>query len=240
MTTTATTSSPAFISRRSPIPTSLIFNNKSVYISSLRPRNIPLSSSSVASHVTRVTTAPIEYAPPAPEFHLSLEIKRLMNLKAALFGNPNLNLDHKIRIVESDSKVKQFFRIHDGLVSRIFASLSLSEYELYLVKCVVAAGQGHVISSGVFEVVRNSEISSTRGSLKSALYALVDIIEKWDGNRMSNGSSEMKTEALPLEREQVKALRDLLKTLANVEKFYDCIGGIIGYVVVNLYFVSTC
>lgn len=151
-----------------------------------------------------------------------------------------MDLDHKIRIIDRDPKVKQFFRTHAGLVSRIFASLSLSKYDLYLVKCVVAAGQGHVISSGVFEVVHGSELVSARGSLKTALYALVDIIEKWDGNGISNGSLGSKMEALPLEREQVKSLQDLLETIANVEKFYNCIGGIIGYVVIILSLVYEC
>lgn len=149
-------------------------------------------------------------------------------------------MEDKIRIIDRDPKVKKFFSTQNGIVSRIFASMSLSIYDLYLVKCVVAAGQGHVITYGIFEVVLRSEyeLASAKGSLKSAFYALVDIIEKWDGNGGTNVSSGMKIDALPLEREEVKALQHLLKTLASVEKFYNCIGGIIGYQIMVLKLLS--
>ncbi|CAM8895571.1 unnamed protein product [Rhodiola kirilowii] len=203
---------------------------------SLRPSLHYFSSSSSSSaHVSRVTTAPIEYAPQAPDFDLGIEIARLESLRSRLSGKANL--EERIRVIDGDPKVKEFFNANRGVVSRIVASLNLREYDFYLIKCVVAAGQGHVISSGVFEVVQ-SELASARGSLKSALYALVDIIEKWDGNGMADVGYGRKIDVLPLQREEVEALQELLKTLANVEKFYNCIGGIIGYQIMVLKLLS--
>uniref|UniRef100_A0A7N0RJU5 UGP3-like C-terminal hexapeptide repeats domain-containing protein n=1 Tax=Kalanchoe fedtschenkoi TaxID=63787 RepID=A0A7N0RJU5_KALFE len=188
--------------------------------------------SSSSAHVTRVTAAPVEYAPPAPDSHLGLEVARLTALKSTLSGKPSL--EDRIRVIDDDPKVKDFFHSNSAVFSRIAASLSLTKYELYLLKCVVAAGQGHVITSGIFE----AEFASPRGSLKSALYALVDIIDKWDENGMGDVGFGRKLHILPLERKDVVALQDLLKTLANVDKFYNCIGGIIGYQVMVLKLLS--
>lgn len=91
----------------------------------------------------------------------------------------------------------------------------------------MAAGQEHVLGSW------EGEGESVRNSVKSALYALVDMIERLDfngregvGKRNVGGS---------LDDEEVEDLKRLLKTLREIEEFYDCIGGIIGSVLVTLY-----
>lgn len=109
--------------------------------------------------------------------------------------------------------------------------LKLGDYELFLLKCVVAAGQEHVLAS-ISESVVEGDFESARGLLKSALYGLVEMIEKWDVEG-GEGVVGVRVEE-EVEGKEVGALRKLLKTLGEMERFYDCIGGIIG--LVNLLF----
>lgn len=97
------------------------------------------------------------------------------------------------------------------------ASLNLDQ--LFLIKCVIAAGQEHVLNLEP-EYVE----SEARSDIKSALYALVEFIDRLDVN---GRNSEAKDAVLEIE--QVTDLNKLLKTLAEIEQFYDCVGGIIGY-----------
>lgn len=64
-----------------------------------------------------------------------------------------------------------------------------------------------------------------RSDIKRALYALVEFIDRLD---VSGSNSE--AEDAVLEIEQVKDLNKLLKSLVEIEQFYDCVGGIIGLV----------
>lgn len=118
--------------------------------------------------------------------------------------------------------MKQFFKTR---VSRVFESIGLNDYEIFLLKCVVAVGQEHVL--GEFPEVVGS--LSERGALKSAFYSLVEMIEGLDGNSGDKGSGHD-----GFSSEEIKALRGLLKTLGEMEKFYNCIGGIVGYQIVAL------
>nr|KAJ0222212.1 hypothetical protein LSAT_V11C200096410 [Lactuca sativa] len=203
----------------------------------LRPPNkLPLSSlSSIPSSPlgrrrTLVSTVPVEYVPPAPDFEFSKELARLRTLRSKISACKNLR--DKIRVVESDSKVKRYFRRghYKNGFARVLESFNLDEYELFLLKCIVAAGQEHVLGSGYdADSDVDGEFGSARGSLKAALYTLVEMIEKWDGidDRQIN---EKKVDS--------EALRSLLKTLRDVEEFYDCIGGIIGYQLMVLELLS--
>lgn len=125
-------------------------------------------------------------------------------------------------MLDIDSRVKQFFNSKRNGFSRVLSSLNLDLHQLFLLKCLVAAGQEHVLSLG-FEFV-GSEFESARGSLKSALYVLVEMIERWDG-----GAGLGKKSDGTLKDEEVGDLKHLLKILGEIEQFYDCIGGIIGY-----------
>ena len=130
-------------------------------------------------------------------------------------------------MIDSDSRVNRFLR--NG-VSRL-GFLNLDNYELFLLKCVIAAGQEQVIGS--FSSVEG-DFESTRGVLKGALYTLVEMIENWDvngGERLGEKDKER------LKGEEIGVLRTLLKTLKEMEKFYDCIGGIIGLVRCFIHFV---
>lgn len=165
--------------------------------------------------VSRVTTAPVEYVPPAPDFDFRKEIGRLKDLRSRISGCGSL--DGRIRVLDSDSRVKSLFCSRHSGFSRFLGVLNLDKYEVFLLKCLVAAGQEHVL--GEF----GGEFESARSSLKSALYALAEMIEKWDVNEGGGGGV-----GLGLGEEEVKALRSLLKSLGEIEQFYDCIGGIIG------------
>ncbi|KAK6145538.1 hypothetical protein DH2020_022358 [Rehmannia glutinosa] len=180
------------------------------------PNQLHLSSQSPNSctPVTRVSTAPVEYAPPAPDFGFQEEIARLKGLRETLARCGTLV--EKSRTIDSDSRVKSFFKSRGN----DFAGESLSEYDMYLLKCVVAAGQEHAL--GEFgRVLENGELEMGRSSIKNALYALAEMIESWDVN------GGVRNEGL--KDEESAALRSLLKMLGEVEQFYDCIGGIIGY-----------
>ncbi|RAL52331.1 hypothetical protein DM860_016180 [Cuscuta australis] len=199
------------------LSSSTIFSSpgkSSVQSHPLRPRLVP---------APRVSIAPAEYVPPSPNFDFRKEIPKLKGLKSKLCNCSNL--EDKLRTLDSDSRVRSFF---NAGFCRLMGELNLDKYELFLLKCVVAAGQEHVL--GEF----GGELVSKRSSLKTALYALADMIEKWE----TSGANEC--DRLPgrvgfgLGEEEVKAFRLLLKSLGEIEQFYDCIGGIIGYQIMVL------
>ncbi|KAL2903158.1 UTP--glucose-1-phosphate uridylyltransferase 3 chloroplastic [Bienertia sinuspersici] len=178
-------------------------------------------SSSSKQQLTRVSIAPVEFAPPAPEFDFSKEIARLRSLKSKLSKAESLTLKH--RVLDNDSRVSQFFNSSRNEFARVLESVKLDSFEMFLIKCVVAAGQEHVISYGI----ETTEDESSRSSLKSALFSLAEMIESWnmEGSGAGNGKMGMNK----LMQEEIIALKKLLKTLTEMERFYDCLGGIIGY-----------
>lgn len=110
-----------------------------------------------------------------------------------------------------------------------------------MLKCLVAAGQEHVVSLEGFELVESEAVESVRTSVKSALYSLVEIIEGFDLSDNGNKGLERINYGENLTDEEIKDLKKLLKSLGEVEEFYDCIGGVIGYqiMVLELLFQST-
>ncbi|XP_021903908.1 UTP--glucose-1-phosphate uridylyltransferase 3, chloroplastic isoform X2 [Carica papaya] len=190
------------------------------------------SSSSSSQHVPRVSTVSVEYAPPAPEYDFQGEIARLKALRSELVASKGLN--DKNSVIDADSRVQSFFNEHKNGLIRALASLNLELRELFLVKCLVAAGQQHVLGLGYYDeelVERKEDIS--RSSVKSALYALVEMIERFDIN-YGGGESFDETSGFVLQEREVSEFRKLLKILGEVEEFYDCIGGIIGYQIMVL------
>ncbi|KAL1808974.1 hypothetical protein ACET3Z_025964 [Daucus carota] len=179
-----------------------------------------LSSSPNSSHISRVSTAPVEHAPSPSDFDFSKEIARLKALRSTLSNSTSL--EQKVKVIDRDSRVKSFFRTHSDDVFGL-----LEEHELFLIKCVVAVGQEHLLKSDELEF----EFESKRSSLKSALYGLAEMIENWDTNEgvVKNVSSGER-----IDDDQVKALQSLVRNLGEVEQFYDCIGGIIGYQIMVL------
>lgn len=91
----------------------------------------------------------------------------------------------------------------------------------------MAAGQEHVLKSDDYEF----EFESKKSSLKSALFGLAEMIENWD----TNGGIVKNVGGERIDDEEIKALRLLVRNLGEVERFYDCIGGIIGLVLYSLH-----
>lgn len=119
-------------------------------------------------------------------------------------------------------------------LARILSTLRLDSENLFLLKCLVAAGQEHVLClEETMPEIESSVMAS--GSVKSAFYALAKMIEKMDsGNGNSGGGFGM-----GLEDNEIRELNKLLETLAQVERFYDCIGGVIGSVSSLSLFINT-
>ncbi|XP_034705188.1 UTP--glucose-1-phosphate uridylyltransferase 3, chloroplastic isoform X5 [Vitis riparia] len=186
---------------------------------SLSLSSVSSSSAALCCRSPRVSTAPVEYESQEGEFDFEGEIARLQSLRSAI-GNAK-SVEEKLAVVDGDSRVKRFFCSGKSGVSRVLGSVSCDSYELFLVKCLVAAGQEHVLSSGLG--LLEGEFESERSALRSVFYGLVEMIEKWEvsgaeGLGKKNGVAD----------EEIGALKKLLKTLREIEQFYDCIGGIIG------------
>ncbi|CAH9121476.1 unnamed protein product [Cuscuta epithymum] len=175
--------------------------------------------------VSRVSTVPVEYVSPAPDIDFRQEIARLKGLGSKLSNCTNL--EGKLRTLDSDPRVCSFFCSRHSGFSRFLGALNLDKYDLFLLKCMVAAGQEHVL--GEF----GGEFDIKRSSLKTALYTLAEMIERCQVNGDDCGSRSAAVGS-GLGEEEVRALGSLLKSLGEIEQFYDCIGGIIGYQIVVL------
>ncbi|XP_074287197.1 UTP--glucose-1-phosphate uridylyltransferase 3, chloroplastic isoform X2 [Silene latifolia] len=189
-----------------------------------RTSHLPQSLSSATS--AALTSAPSKSpSSPPPSLDFPAEISRLRSLISRLSAAASLEQKH--RVIDGDERVRRFFNSTRSEFARVLESLRLDSFELYLVKCVVAAGQEHVIDSysgGADVEEREYESSSARGSLKSALYALVEMIESWDMvGEVNLGVSK------GLVDHEIVAFEKLLRILKDLESFYDCIGGILGY-----------
>ncbi|KAL6003201.1 hypothetical protein ACLOJK_023424 [Asimina triloba] len=156
------------------------FRNKS-FVLPLKPLSsisfLSFSPSPSLPPSVRVSTAPLEYAP-APESEFEKEIRRLEILRSRLSDSPDL--EARLRVLNAESRVRKFFE-----TSRFFSSHGMGPYEMFLLKCLVAAGQEHVLE-GVYGV----------------------LIGQGGGG--------------------VTELRKLTRLLDEVERFYDCFGGVIG------------
>ncbi|XP_078435521.1 UDP-glucose pyrophosphorylase 3 [Wolffia australiana] len=185
--------------------------------------------SSVARHsralrtVVKVSIAPLEQAP-APEFDVWEEISRLEGICSRLRSSKSLR--DKIRVLDDDPRVKELFGDGGRRCSKLLSGLDSSQ--AFLVKCLVAAGQAHVLFSDVGGEM--NVVTSHGNALKNALYVLADMIENWNsdlngGGEYLNGVGNM-------------ALNGLLSMLEEVDHFYSSIGGIIGYQVMILRLLS--
>lgn len=166
-----------------------------------------------------MSTAPVEYASQERNFDFEAEIARLRSLRFAIANAKSVH--EKLAVVDGDSRVKLFFGSGKSGASGVLGGVRCDSHDLFLLKCLVAAGQEHVLSSGL-ELVEG-ESQSVRSSLRSVFYGLVEMIEKWDMRGVEslgkkNGVAD----------EEIEVFKKLLKTLREIEQFYDCIGGVIG------------
>lgn len=212
------------------------FTSKHFSLSLTKPHSslsLSLSSSSSSSsfsssrfvHTPRVSTAPVEYAPPAPDYDFEQEIVRLKNICVKL--SKGKSIEEKMKVIDRDSRVKQFFSSAQNRFSRVLPALNLDSHEYFLLKCLVAAGQEHVLCLGIEPV--EGEFETARSVVKHALYSLVEMIEKFDITGTGNGGVDSFGKGeIVLEKEELRDLKKLLMNLGEIEKFYDCVGGIIG------------
>ncbi|XP_029129236.1 UTP--glucose-1-phosphate uridylyltransferase 3, chloroplastic isoform X2 [Cajanus cajan] len=179
------------------------------------------SSQSSCCRVARISTDTLEVSPPPPPpFHFRREIARLAALRDRLAACASL--DQRLRVIDADSRVRRFFGSRRGL-ARVLASLRMSSDQLFLLKCLVAARQEHVLRLDETESLEASAAADS--AVKSALYALAEMIENLDSYNGNAGAGL----GMALEDHEIRELNKLLETLAEIERFYDCIGGIIGY-----------
>ncbi|CAN8254491.1 unnamed protein product [Cochlearia groenlandica] len=193
------------------------------------------SSQQQCNHqVRRVSTVPIEYSTPTPpeSDDFSSEIDRLKSLLSKL--DVSNDLKRKESVIDGDSRVRRFFTENrrGGGLSKVLGSICLNSKEMFLVKCVIAAGQEHSLCVGYEEEEEEEEEYTVRSTVKSALYALIEIIERFDVN--SIGYKGRRETSTVLDAEEIAQFRNFLKFLGEIEQFYDCIGGIIGYQVMVL------
>ena len=211
---------------------SLSFNKS---LSPLSPSSSSSSSTvpspSPCCRVARVSTEALELSPPPPGCNFGSEIVRLAALRDKLAACAAL--DDRLRVLDADSRVRQFFRCHRSSgFGTVLESLRLGFGELFLLKCLVAAGQEHVLCLGEAEIEAPAAAADASSSVKSALYALVQMIESLDSCGGNGGAGFGKSGGMALDDEEIRNLNTLLKTLGEIERFYDCIGGIIGCVII--------
>ncbi|CAK8566459.1 unnamed protein product [Lathyrus sativus] len=196
----------------------------------------PPSSSSSCCRVARISTEPLELSPPSPGFNFRREIARLTSLREKL-SRCN-NLDDKLRVLDADYRVRRFFRSssRNAGLARVLSALRLDSTSLFLIKCLVAAGQEHVLCFS--ETVPELESPGmASGSVKSAFYALAKMIENMDPSNSGVSFGKMDT-GMTLEDHEIMDLNKLVETLAQIESFYDCIGGVIGYQITVLELIA--
>ncbi|KAG2618678.1 UTP--glucose-1-phosphate uridylyltransferase 3, chloroplastic-like [Panicum virgatum] len=204
---------------------------------------LPSPSPSPPSRSQRVSTVPPLEREPGPAHSpehqpqprgdpaLAAEIARLSAARARLraartFGD-------KLRALDADPRVAAFF----GEESSRGVLGALEPREALLLKCLVAAGQEHVLGDelewygggGGHHEHHHRNGASGGSALREALYSLAGLVGKWSSEGVAGtekGSGEM------------EVLRRLLKFLGDIEEFYDCIGGIIGYQIMALELLS--
>lgn len=170
----------------------------------------------------------------------------------------------KMTVLDSQERVQ---RVFGGLGGRFYvrpaivlALTTLDETQLYLLKCLVAAGQEHVLDvpfnwagdlegrmQGEFDKCREmASLSMSQDHLlRDGFVVLAQMIEGRDssGIKPDRSRNVMGTAAADNQLEGASwmghdagvtsplhgTLLKLVNTLSKLEKFYNCIGGIIGY-----------
>ncbi|CAN6467345.1 unnamed protein product [Victoria cruziana] len=179
---------------------------------STRTSNFVVSSFSTVS-VARPST-----------FDIADEISRLETLRSRL--SQAGTLWDKLSVLDGDRLVQDFF---DSSTGEALRSFNLKPSDVYLLKCVVAARQEHVLYHdhvGHLNSRYGGGSNSETSALKAAFYTLLEMIEK--GEVAGRHGGRDRTDAA------IASIKKLLSTLEEVESFYDCIGGIIGYQIVVL------
>ena len=233
------------------------------------PQIVPQNGNRHMPHALSTAPAarPIEESGKPDSWRLDDEIRDLRNLMRNLLSASTT--EEKNNILDSNRRVRALFGGYgrSGIYVNPVVNLAmqvLSAKDLFLLKCMVASGQDHVldipsVSLAAFSdshKVDHSHVSDLQDQpsgnpVKDAFSMLANFIQGWDN------SSEVPTHIAPeqwmllmtepkhtVETEYVKAVSNgsnavvtrytealtyLVRMLERMEKFYDSIGGIIGY-----------
>ncbi|XP_024518512.1 UTP--glucose-1-phosphate uridylyltransferase 3, chloroplastic [Selaginella moellendorffii] len=192
-------------------------------------------------------------------WRLEEELERLTDLKARLKACKSLR--ERCLLVGSLPRVQAVFSFQQGSLCNEVVAVAmrkLGDYELYLLKCLVAIGQGHILGlgdegGGVADDHRKilngcnglGGMSFVNGSEKSVLMGtlqlMTQLIESFEDAKSSeliqwplslDVTAELQRKRRrgePDEREVLLKLKSFVRVLDSLERFYDCIGGIVGY-----------
>lgn len=110
-----------------------------------KPSSFPPQLSSPCLRITRVSTAPVEYAPSSPEpSDFRQEISRLQSLRSKIAASGTL--EEKDSVINADSRVRRvFFKSRGDGLGELLGGLGLDLKELFLLKCLVAADRKSVV-----------------------------------------------------------------------------------------------
>nr|ATG70735.1 UGP3 UDP-glucose pyrophosphorylase 3 [Juniperus oxycedrus] len=180
---------------------------------------------------------------------LEQELRNLKILQAKLRAAETQR--EKIQIINQQRRVASFLERNETLKGLLDFE-SLEERQFYLLKCLVAIGQEHVLLVeqswlDLKQGPENGGQSRCSSPLKHALYVLLSMIENWEKPEnyaksptffnlkiAENSVKTVNAKNKSCKEEISHAMDKLLSTLEDVETFYDCIGGIVGYQVAIL------
>jgi len=212
---------------------------------------------------TAPVARPTEETGSLDSWRLDGELRDLKNLMRSLQSASSFG--EKISILDSNRRVWALFGGYgrSGIYVNPVVELAmqvLSVRDLFLLKCMVASGQDHVLdipSDSLAALFDSQKVDQSHDSqeqpsgnpVKDAFSMLANFIKSWDASSDVPASIApgqwmlMMTELRPT-TEHVKAvpagsnrvvaryteaLTCLVRMLERMEKFYDSVGGIIGY-----------
>lgn len=233
------------------------------------PQIVPQNGSRHMRHAlsTAPVARPVEESGSLDTWRLDDEIRDLKNLMRNLQSAPSIG--DKTSILDSNRRVRALFGGYgrSGIYVNPVVDLAMQVFsakDLFLLKCMVASGQDHVLDipsdslAAFFDSykVDQSHVSDLQDQpsgnpVKDAFSMLANLIIGWDkssdvpahvapGQWMSlmtepNHSMEMEhVQAVSggsnaVVARYTEALTYLVRMLERMEKFYDSVGGIIGY-----------
>ncbi|MCO5573851.1 hypothetical protein L7F22_027626 [Adiantum nelumboides] len=191
-------------------------------------------------------------------WHLDGILHDIQALREALADTKSL--EQKLHILDQNPRVKAVFdkrRLHCNAIISLALEIA-SDYEVYLLKCLVAAGQEHVLCapsqwiSQLGKALQNALVSQANlgmnGSIKIDPLLERNYSKSGTGQPTSNGIAYGLTQNT-LEKDNLAGkdsvgglhnraigsmLEGLIQTLHRMELFYNSIGGIIGYQAIAL------
>ena len=194
-----------------------------------------------------------EQSPPLQARELEGEIQRLRALQERI--RVAVSLEEKQKVLEKDPEVQ---RIWQALREKVECE---DANQRFLLSCMIAAGQGHLLESvhllkesgetnGVHFEAQDRE--SERAPYLEAFHMLADVVRKMEGSKedLSTAPILQSSHCMPvnahvweerltnghLERPTAvrQAVSKLVNMLGRLDKFYDSIGGVLGYQLASL------